>query len=83
LASNSEKELASLLRLGRKSELVLIGPFRRRNGTFIFGFADMVITVNERRELKQAGKLNLAGIQEWVEQRAGEPKLKEIANEDR
>ena len=59
-----------MLRLGRKSGIVLIGPFRRRNGTFIFGFADTVITVNELRELKQAGKLNLAGIQEWVEQRA-------------
>jgi hypothetical protein len=77
LASNSEKELASL---GRKSGLALIGPFQRRNGTFISASRIRVITVNELRELKQAGKLNLAGIQEWVNRG---PELKEIANEDR
>jgi hypothetical protein len=70
LAFNSEKELASLLRLGRKYGLVLVGPFRRPNGTLVFGIADTVISENELRELKERGKPSLASIQEWVEQRA-------------
>jgi hypothetical protein len=80
LTFNSEKELASLLRLGRKSGLVLVGPFWRPNGTLVFGIADTVISESERRELKEGGKPSLASIQDGLNRG---PRLKEIANEGR
>jgi hypothetical protein len=55
LASNSEKELADLLRVARNSRLFLIGPFRRRSRGFVFGFTDAVITETELKELQMTG----------------------------
>jgi len=67
LASDSEKELADLLRVARNSRLFLIGPFRRRSGDFVFGFTDTVVTETELRELQNERKLSLTGIQELME----------------
>lgn len=67
---DSEKELADLLRAARNSGLVLVGPFRRRNGSFVFSFGDTVITESELKELYKSGKLSLAGIRELIEQRS-------------
>jgi len=42
----------------------VIGPFRRRNGTFIYSLAECVVTDHEILDLAKAGKLDAGGVSE-------------------
>jgi hypothetical protein len=42
----------------------VIGPFRRPNGTLVYGLAECVVTEREILDLAIAGKLDAAGVSE-------------------
>jgi hypothetical protein len=67
--SASEKELGDLLRVARHDGVFLVGPFRRRNGSFVFGCAETVITDTELRELQKDRKLSFAHVQEFTDEK--------------
>jgi len=46
----------------RKQGINVIGPFRRHNGTFLYGLLDYIVSDSELVDLKRAGKLDAAGV---------------------
>ena len=58
------KDITSLVQTLRDESIKVTGPYRRRNGTFIYSLDDRVVTERELLDLANAGKLDPAGVSE-------------------
>lgn len=58
------KDIHTVVKTLRDQGIVITGPFRRRNGTFIYSFADCIVTEGELLDLAKADKLDAAGVSE-------------------
>src|SRR3981081_4646617 len=57
-------DVNAVVRTMREHGIQVIGPFRRRNGTLIYGLAGCVVTEHEILDLAKAGKLDATGVAE-------------------
>jgi hypothetical protein len=58
------KDTSALVQELRDHGINVNGPFRRRNGTFIYSLAGCVVTERELPDLPNTGKLDPAGVPE-------------------
>jgi hypothetical protein len=59
-------DIHAVVRTMRKHAVKVIGPFRRRNGGFVYSLADCVVTEREILDLAKAGKLDATGVSELI-----------------
>ena len=59
-------DLRSALQTMRNHGIIVNGPYRRRNGTFVFSIANCVITEAELLRLQDEGKLQANDLQEFL-----------------
>jgi hypothetical protein len=59
-------DLRSALQTMRNHGIIVNGPYRRRNGTFVFSIANCVITEDELLRLQDEGKLEANDLQEFL-----------------
>jgi len=66
--SNPERqaEIRAALRSMRNQEILVVGPFRRRDGTIVVNVGKFVLTGDEIIELMKQGQLNAAGIEAFA-----------------
>ena len=58
------KDIRAVVQTMRDQGINVIGPFRSRNGTFVYSLFDCIVTEHELLDLARAGKLDAAGISE-------------------
>jgi hypothetical protein len=58
------KDIRAVVQTLRERGLRVNGPYRRRNGSFVYCIADFVLTERELLDLAIAGKLDAAGVSE-------------------
>jgi len=59
-------EIRAALRSMRNQEILVVGPFRRRDGTIVVNVGKFVLTGDEIIELMKQGQLNVAGIEAFA-----------------
>jgi hypothetical protein len=58
-SARSIGSIHAVVRTMREDGIIrVIGPFRRRNGTFVYSVEDFVVTERELLDLAEAGKLD-------------------------
>jgi hypothetical protein len=58
------KDIRAVVQTLRDHGIAVTGPFRRRNGTFVYTLSGCVVTEHELLNLANARKLNPAGVSE-------------------
>ena len=56
------KDIRAVVQTMRDQGINVLGPFRSRNGTFVYSLFDCIVTEHELLELAKAGKLDAAGV---------------------
>lgn len=56
------KDIRAVVQTMRDQGINVIGPFRSRNGTFVYSLFDCIVTERELLDLSRAGKLDAAGV---------------------
>jgi hypothetical protein len=56
------KDSRAVVQTMREEGINVIGPFRSRNGTFVYSLFDCIVTEHELLDLARAGKLDAAGV---------------------
>ena len=59
-------EIRTALRSMRNQGILVVGPFRRRNGTIVANVGKFVLTGDEIIELMKQGQVNVAGIEAFA-----------------
>ena len=62
--ARSPKHISAVVQSLRDHGIKVIGPYRRRNGTFIYSVTNCVVTERELLDLEITGKLDAAGVSE-------------------
>jgi hypothetical protein len=57
-------DIHTVVRTMRECGFKVIGPFRRRNGEFIYSLADCVVTERELMDLAKSGKVDATAVSE-------------------
>jgi hypothetical protein len=58
------KDIRAVVQTLRDHGIAVTGPFRRRNGTFVYSLSGCVVTEHELLHLANARKLHPAGVSE-------------------
>ena len=60
------KDIRAVVQALRDHGIAITGPYRRRNGTFMYSLKDCVVTEYELLDLANSGKLDPVGVSELI-----------------